>query len=109
MQLSVEMFEPEIAQAVASYDRSVVCLERSAQDCREVLTSLITKAINAYEGRAPGLRHGIALDRYVTVILSQTDLDRPSCGIYFNLSSPYFRANLAEAGRNLERLAKVRE
>ncbi len=36
-----------------------------------------------------GLRHGIALDKVVTVILSQSDEARPLCGIYFNLHSPY--------------------
>jgi len=35
------------------------------------------------------LRHGIALDKQVTIILSQTENDRPLCGIYFNLHSPY--------------------
>jgi hypothetical protein len=35
------------------------------------------------------LRHGIALDKYMTVILSQSDGPRPFCGIYFNLHSPY--------------------
>jgi hypothetical protein len=51
----------------------------------------VEKAIKAFESRGPGLRHGIALDRQVTVILSQTDGERPLCGIYFNLSSPYHR------------------
>jgi hypothetical protein len=37
------------------------------------------------------LRHGIALDKQVTVILSQGDGPRPLCGIYFNLHSPYQR------------------
>ena len=49
------------------------------------------KAIKAYENRGAGLRHGIALDRQITVILSQSDNDRPLCGIYFNLHSPYSR------------------
>ena len=31
------------------------------------------------------MRHGIALDSQVTVILSQSDTERPLCGIYFNL------------------------
>jgi hypothetical protein len=35
------------------------------------------------------LRNGIALDKEVTVILSQGDGVRPLCGIYFNLHSPY--------------------
>jgi hypothetical protein len=47
------------------------------------------KAVHAYETRPAGLRHGIALDRQLTIILSQTDGTRPMCGIYFNLSSPY--------------------
>ena len=47
------------------------------------------KAINAYEHRGEGFRHGIALDKRVTVILSQGDEARLMCGIYFNLHSPY--------------------
>jgi hypothetical protein len=47
------------------------------------------KAIKAYENRGPDLRHGIALDNQVTIILSQGDSERPLCGIYFNLHSPY--------------------
>ena len=36
------------------------------------------------------LNFRIALDRHVTVILSQSDDDeRPLCGVYFNLHSPY--------------------
>jgi hypothetical protein len=40
------------------------------------------------------MRHGIALDKEVTVILSQSDHDRPLCGIYFNLHSPYHGKSL---------------
>jgi hypothetical protein len=54
------------------------------------------KAIDAYRGRAPGLRHGIAVDRHLTIILSESDGELPLCGIYFNLHSPYAR-KLAEA------------
>jgi hypothetical protein len=43
----------------------------------------------AVQNRAPGLRHGIALDRHVTIILSQNEDARPLCGIYFNLHSPF--------------------
>ena len=43
-----------------------------------------------YEKRGEGMRHGIALDNQVTIILSQIDdKARPMCGIYFNLHSPY--------------------
>ena len=51
--------------------------------------TMMEKAIKAYVNRGPNLRHGIALDNQVTIILSQTDHDRPLCGIYFNLHSPY--------------------
>jgi hypothetical protein len=61
------------------------------------LISLLTKAIKAYENRGPQLRHGIALDRQVTVILSQSDGPHPLCGIYFNLHSPYQKASLVKA------------
>jgi hypothetical protein len=40
------------------------------------------------------MRHGIALDQDVTVILSQSDELRPLCGIYFNLHSPYKKESL---------------
>jgi len=54
-----------------------------------VVTSLLEKAIFAYQHREPNMRHGIVRDKHVTVILSQSDELRPLCGIYFNLHSPY--------------------
>jgi hypothetical protein len=57
------------------------------------------KAIRAYVSRGPHLRHGIALDKQVTIILSQTENDRPLCGIYFNLHSPYKRKASAAKAR----------
>jgi len=75
--------------ALKSYDRHVVCLEKIPEDCESSLRSLMEKAIKAYLNRGPAMRHGIALDRQITVILSQTEGDRPLCGIYFNLHSPY--------------------
>jgi hypothetical protein len=89
MELTVETFESEIAEAMKAYDRYIVCIDKTPEDCRASLTSLMAKAIKAYLSRGPHLRHGIALDRQVTVILSQTENDRPLCGIYFNLHSPY--------------------
>ena len=50
----------------------------------------MAKAVDAYEKRGEGMRHGIALDNQVTIILSQIDDEqKPMCGIYFNLHSPY--------------------
>jgi len=84
-----EACRKEISAAVKAYDKYVVCLEKSPAEFEAVLLSLVQKAIAAYERRGPNLRHGIALDKHVTVILSQSDGARPLCGIYFNLHSPY--------------------
>jgi hypothetical protein len=89
MDLTVETFQGEILEALENYDRFIVCLDKSPEDCKASLVSLMNKAIGAYATRGPNLRHGIALDKQVTIILSQTDQDRPLCGIYFNLHSPY--------------------
>lgn len=89
MGLTVDQFAAEIQAAVKSYDRHIVCLEKPPEDCLDALRRLMSKALDAYENRGPGLRHGIALDRHLTIILSETDGNRPLCGIYFNLRSPY--------------------
>lgn len=87
--MTVESFHTEIAVALKAFDKFIVCLEKSPQEFDEVLRSLMKKAIRAYETRGEGMRHGLALDKQVTIILSQSDGDRPLCGIYFNLHSPY--------------------
>ena len=87
--VTTEMFKKEIAAAVKAYDKYIVCLEKSPEDFEAALASLMVKAIKAYENRGAGMRHGIALDKQVTIILSQGDGARPLCGIYFNLHSPY--------------------
>ena len=87
--MTVDTFNKEIEEALATFDKFVVCLDKTPDQCDSSLRSLIKKAINAYENREEGLRHGIALDRQITIILSQSDSARPLCGIYFNLSSPY--------------------
>ncbi len=91
MDLNVETFTTEIAEALRSYDKFVICLDKPPEDCKASLVRLLEKAIKAYVERGPGLRHGIALDRQVTIILSQTDAEKPLCGIYFNLHSPYHK------------------
>lgn len=87
--VTVDLFQREINAALKVYDRHVVCLEKTPDDVLIALNSLVAKAIKAFEERGPNLRHGIALDRQITVILSQTDGPKPLCGIYFNLCSPY--------------------
>lgn len=87
--VTAEMFKAEIAEAVRAYEKYIVCIDKTPDQFRASVESLMAKAIRAYETRGPNLRHGIALDRYITIILSQTDGPRPLCGIYFNLHSPY--------------------
>src|SRR5580692_2912305 len=89
MELNVETFQAEIVEALRSYDKHIVCIDKTPEECKSALVSLMDKAIKAYLSRGPHLRHGIALDKQVTIILSQTENDRPLCGIYFNLHSPY--------------------
>ena len=87
--MTIETFNKEIGAAVKAYDKFIVCLEKAPADFEVALKSLMAKAIDAYQNRAPGMRHGIALDKQVTIIVSQSDTARPLCGIYFNLHSPY--------------------
>lgn len=99
MELTVEMFASEIAEAVKTFDKYVICLDKTPEDCQAALTRLVEKAIKAYASRGAGLRHGIALDKQVTVILSQSDGAMPLCAIYFNLASPYHKQPTAKTAR----------
>jgi hypothetical protein len=92
--MNVDTFKREIDEAVKNYDRHVVCLHKTPEEFAASLASLLEKAVKAYETRAAGMRHGIALDKEVTIILSQSDDVRPLCGIYFNLHSPYKKDSL---------------
>jgi hypothetical protein len=90
MELMPDMFAGEIEAAVKSFDQYVLCIDKTPEDCQASLERLLVKAIRAYETRGEGMRHGIALDNQVTIILSQVDGEElPMCGIYFNLHSPY--------------------
>jgi len=99
--MTVDTFQREIDEAVKNYDRYVVCLQKTPEEFAESLTSLLQKAIRAFNTRGAGMRHGIALDREVTIILSQSDDERPLCGIYFNLHSPYKRDSLPKTVKPL--------
>lgn len=92
--MTVDTFKREIGEAVKNYDRYVVCLQKTPEEFASSLTSLLQKAIKAFDTRAAGMRHGIALDKEVTIILSQSDEAWPLCGIYFNLHSPYKKDSL---------------
>ena len=91
MELTIETFRREIDAAMLSYDRHVVCGIKTPDDCLEAIERLMLKAIKAYEIRVDGMRHGIALDKEITVMLSQAESNSPLCGIYFNLHTPYSR------------------
>jgi hypothetical protein len=94
--VTAETFKDEMADALKAFDKFIVCLEKTPEECAASLSSLMEKAIKAYNERGPNLRHGIALDKQVTIILSQTDGDRPLCGIYFNLYSPYHKRHTTQ-------------
>jgi hypothetical protein len=95
--VTFETFKPEIAEALKAYEHFIVCLEKSPEEFQASVVSLIEKAIKAYQGRAPSLRHGVALDKHLTVILSQSEGERPLCAIYFNLCSPYQKRMFGKA------------
>lgn len=99
--MTVETFRKEIAAALKAYDKYIVCLDKTREDFEASVVSLVQKAIIAYERRGPDLRHGIALDKHITVILSQSDTPRPLCGIYFNLHSPYDKKSLPKTVRKI--------
>lgn len=96
--MTVDTFKHEISEAVKAFEKYIICLDKTPEDCEGSLKSLMEKAIKAYENRGPNLRHGIALDKQVTIILSQTETERPLCGIYFNLHSPY-QKKVQKAGK----------
>ena len=101
MDLTVEMFRTEILEAVSGFEKYILCLDKTPEECEQALDRLVKKAIKAYESRGTNLRHGIALDKQITIILSQTENAKPLCGIYFNLSSPYRKkatAKVVKAG-----------
>lgn len=100
MGVTVDMFKQEIAEALKAFEKYIVCVDKTPDDCEGSLRSLMEKAIKAYENRGPHLRHGIALDRQVTIILSQTESERPLCGIYFNLHSPYQKKASAKTAKS---------
>jgi len=99
--VTVETFTRELAEAIKAYDKYVICLDKTPEEFHATLISLLQKAIKAYEGRGPQLRHGIALDKHVTIILSQSDDTRPLCSIYFNLHSPYQKQSLPKTVKAL--------
>jgi hypothetical protein len=102
--VTVESFKQEMAAALKAYDKYVICIDKTPEQFQASLVSLMLKAIHAYENRGPGYRHGIAVDPYLTVILSENDVLRPLCGIYFNLQSPYQKDALPKSVRAMSEM-----
>jgi hypothetical protein len=98
-----------MALALKAYDTYVINIDKIPEEFEASLKSLMAKAIRAYETRGPQLRHGIALDKHVTVILSQSDSEKPLCGIYFNLHSPYQKQSLPKTVKPLEEITEARK
>jgi hypothetical protein len=99
--MDIHDFKRETAHALKQYHLHVICVKKTPDEFEAALYSLLDKAIKAYQGRPPGMRHGIALDKEVTVILSQGDDVKPLCGIYFNLHSPYKKVALPKTVKPL--------
>ncbi len=97
--MTAETFKRETAAAIKAYEKYIVCIDKTPEQFEQSLISLLNKAIHAYENRGLHLRHGIALDNEITVILSQTENPRPLCGIYFNLHSPYQKHSAAKSAK----------
>ena len=93
-----------MAAAQKAYDKFIICIGKTPDQFEASLVSLMGKAIRAYENRGVGFRHGIAVDPFLTVILSENDSPRPLCGIYFNLNSPYQKDALPKTVRAMNEL-----
>ena len=95
--MTAETFQTEIDAALQAFDNYIICIDKTPDDCASSLHSLMQKAIKAYNNRGEGMRHGIALDNQITIILSQSTDELPLCGIYFNLHSPYKKPTAKKA------------
>lgn len=100
--MTADTFKTEMANALKAYDHYIICIDKTPDEFQASVLSLVNKAIRAYADRGAHMRHGIALDKFVTVILSQTDGPKPLCGIYFNLNSPYQKPLAAKAAKTAE-------
>ena len=54
MDLKTGTFRQEIEAAMKSYDRHIVCLFKTPDECLDAIERLLLKAIKAYENRAEG-------------------------------------------------------
>ena len=52
MELTVETFEGEITEALKAYDKFIVCIDKTPDECRASLVSLMEKAIKTYASAA---------------------------------------------------------
>lgn len=88
MKISPEDFTQEMAEALLNYDKYLICLNKTLDEYAATLQSLTQKVIKAYEDRGDK-KSGIALDKFVTVTLTENGDEKPIINIYFNLYSFY--------------------
>lgn len=91
MDTSSAEFLAKVKEAVVTYDKYIICLNKTQDEFLRTVLRLAAKAKKAFEERDKLSKNGIALDKYVTVIFSENpkDGESPVCNIYFNLSSDY--------------------
>jgi hypothetical protein len=97
--ISVDTFSRQIDEAKKNYERHVICLGQLPEELD--LKPLVEHAILAFSKRPRELRHAVALNGYITVILSKSDSEVPHCAIYFNLHSPYLHDARFRSTRSL--------
>lgn len=88
--ISPEFLE-KVKEAVITYDKYIICLDKTPDEFLEIILRLAKKAKKAFDEREKSCKNGIALDRHITIIFSENaqNQDSPICNIYFNLSSDY--------------------
>ena len=64
MSLQVEDFRQEMAAALKSYEKYIVCVEKTPEEFLKSLQSLMGKAIQVFENRAAGLPDISDIDPY---------------------------------------------
>ena len=49
--MTADTFKQEIAEALKGYEKFIVCIDKTPEDCEVSLRSLMEKAIKAYDNR----------------------------------------------------------
>ena len=87
LRVTIETFKKEIATAVKAFDKYIVSLEKSPEELR-LPRSVMAEGARRLRELCPGMRHGLALDKQVTIILSQRHR-APAEWHLFQFNCPY--------------------